>query len=90
MKSKVLFLLTISLLASGCASVFPEPTPTPTNTPMPTATYTPEPTETPTPTTDPMSLCAYDADFFARLKAALPLDEIVIYRQMLRKLEILL
>jgi hypothetical protein len=80
MKSKIIFLLTISLIASGCASVFPEPTLTPTNTPMPTATYTPQPTETPTPTVDPMSLCAYDADFFAKLRAELPVDEAVIYR----------
>jgi hypothetical protein len=78
MKSKLILLLTISLLISGCASVFPEPTPTSTQTP--TATDTPRPTDTPTPTTDPMSLCEYDADFFTTLRAELPIDEVVIYR----------
>lgn len=76
MKSKIILLLTISLLISGCASVFPEPTPTPS----PTATHTPQPTETPIPTVDPMSLCEYDADFFATLRDELPVDEVVIYR----------
>lgn len=83
MKSKTLLLLTISLIASGCASVVAEPTPTPTQTPLPTATYTPQPTDTPTATVDPMSLCEYDADFFAKLRAKLPVDEAVIYRHFL-------
>jgi hypothetical protein len=89
MKSKILFLLTISLIASGCASIFATPTPTPTQTPLPTATFTPQPTETPTPTTDPMSLCEYDADFFARLRAELPVDEAVIYRHFMNGLHTL-
>jgi hypothetical protein len=80
MKSKIIFLLAISLIVSGCASLSATPTPTPTQTPLPTATYTLQPTETPTPTTDPMSLCEYDADFFAKLRAELPVDEAVIYR----------
>jgi hypothetical protein len=87
MKSKIIFLLTISLIASGCASVFAEPTPT--QTPLPTALYTPQPTDTPTATVDPMSLCEYDVDFFAKLRAELPVDEAVVYRHFLNGLHTL-
>lgn len=78
MKSLILFLLTICLITTGCVSASIDPTPTPSETPRPTATLTLQPTEPPTTTPEPKSGCQYDADFFARLKAALPVSEVVI------------
>jgi hypothetical protein len=90
MKLKTTILLAIWFIISGCASAeidtsptTPSISPTPTQIPVPTATNTALPTESPPETSEPISSCELDADFFARLKAGLPVDEAVIFHNIL-------
>jgi hypothetical protein len=96
MKLKIIIMLAACFTISGCASAeidtsptVPHISPTPAKTPVTTATNAALPTESPPETSEPISNCRFDAGFFARLKSGLPVDEAVIFHNVLHGAPIL-